>query len=79
MKGLDMLSATPALIEAEPWTDLLTDSSLLSEPLGPEDCRDVWEIFHCWKEQQGRFGGGSPAPSIPRSQRQYDGGNWLDG
>lgn len=32
-----------------------------------------------WKEQSGnRFGCGSPAPSIPRSQRQYDGENSFE-
>lgn len=46
------------------------------------DCdsdRETWEIYRCWKEQQAnRFGAGTPAPSTPPSQRQFDGDNWLD-
>lgn len=43
-------------------------------------CDEVaWDIYSCWKEQlTGRFGGGTPAPSIPNSQRQYDGDNFED-
>lgn len=39
------------------------------------DCAS-WEIFSCWKEQlNDQFGGGTPTPLIPTSQRQYDGEN----
>ena len=38
-----------------------------------------WKIFSCWKQQPAhRFGAGTSAPSIPRSQRQYDGDNHFD-
>ena len=38
-----------------------------------------WEVYDSWKEQTAdRFGGGSPAPSVPFSQRQYDGENHLE-
>lgn len=40
---------------------------------------ETLEIYRCWKEQSFvRHGAGSPAPSIPRSQRQYDGENWSE-
>ena len=40
---------------------------------------ESWDLFSCWKQQQAdRFGGGTPAPTIPRSQRQYDGDNFED-
>ncbi len=40
---------------------------------------ESWEVLRCWKAQGShRHGGGSPAPGIPFSQRQYDGDNWLD-
>ncbi|MCP4479282.1 MAG: hypothetical protein GY818_14445 [Planctomycetaceae bacterium] len=35
---------------------------------------ESWGIYECWKEQlTDRYGGGTPAPSVPFSQRQYDG------
>jgi hypothetical protein len=35
--------------------------------------------YKCWKEQSKNcVGAGTPAPSIPRSQRQYDGDNFYD-
>ena len=38
----------------------------------------AWDIYNCWKEQlSDRFGGGTRAPSIPRSQRQYDGDDYF--
>ena len=38
-----------------------------------------WEVYSCWKQQHAnRFGAGTSAPSIPRSQRQYDGDNHFD-
>ena len=41
--------------------------------------RDSWELFRPWNEhEKARFGGGTPAPAIPRSQRQYDGDNCFD-
>ena len=37
------------------------------------------ELYACWKEQtSSRYGGGSPAPFVPRSQRQYDGDNSFE-
>ena len=40
---------------------------------------DSWDLLSCWKQQQAdRFGGGTPAPGIPRSQRQYDGDNFYE-
>lgn len=40
---------------------------------------DSWDLFSCWKEQQGdRIGGGNDAPAIPHSQRAYDGDNHFD-
>ena len=40
---------------------------------------ESWDLLSCWKQQQAdRFGGGTPAPTIPRSQRQYDGDNFED-
>jgi len=37
------------------------------------------EGYRWWKEQQSkRFGAGTPAPNIPRSQRQFDGDNWYE-
>ena len=40
---------------------------------------ESWELLSCWKEQQSdRFGGGNATPTIPHSQRQYDGENHLD-
>lgn len=40
---------------------------------------DELDLYTCWKEQSGnRFGCGSSAPSIPRSQRQYDGDNSFE-
>lgn len=39
----------------------------------------AWDVYSCWKEQlSGRFGGGTPAPAVPRSQRQYDGDNCFE-
>ncbi|MEZ6081228.1 MAG: hypothetical protein R3C56_37835 [Pirellulaceae bacterium] len=50
-----------------------------SEHAGSEPDFETWEIYRCWKEQQSdRYGAGTPAPSIPRSQRQFDGDNWFD-
>ncbi len=38
-----------------------------------------WKLISNWKEHQSdRYGAGSPAPAIPRSQRQYDGDNCFD-
>lgn len=38
-----------------------------------------WDIFGNWKERTGNhFGAGSPSPSIPRSERQYDGDNYFE-
>ena len=38
-----------------------------------------WDAFRHWKEQFGeRFGAGTRAPAIPRSQRQYDGENHFE-
>ena len=38
-----------------------------------------WDIFGNWKERNGnQFGAGSPSPSIPRSERQYDGDNYFE-
>ncbi|MCR9293290.1 MAG: hypothetical protein NXI32_11260 [bacterium] len=48
---------------------------------GPLDrvARESWDIYSCWKEQlTDRFGAGTPSPSIPQSQRAYDGDNWHD-
>lgn len=40
---------------------------------------DELELYTCWKEQTaGRHGGGSPAPFVPHSQRQYDGENSFE-
>jgi len=40
---------------------------------------DELELYTCWKEQTAsRYGGGSPAPFVPRSQRQYDGENSFE-
>lgn len=40
---------------------------------------DELDLYTCWKEQSdNRFGCGSPAPSIPSSQRQYDGENSFE-
>jgi hypothetical protein len=40
---------------------------------------DELAIYNCWKEQaKNRFGAGTPAPYIPRSQRQYEGDNLVD-
>lgn len=37
------------------------------------------ELYTCWKEQTAsRYGGGSPAPFVSRSQRQYDGENSFE-
>ena len=37
---------------------------------------DVIDSFHFQYED--RFGGGTPYPSIPNSQRVYDGNNWFE-
>ena len=40
---------------------------------------ESWDLLSCWKEQQSdRFGGGNAAPTIPHSQRQYDGENSFE-
>lgn len=40
---------------------------------------DELELYTCWKKQtNGRYGGGSPAPLVPRSQRLYDGENSFE-
>ena len=40
---------------------------------------ESWDLLSCWKEQQSdRFGGGNAAPTIPHSQRQYDGENYFE-
>ena len=39
----------------------------------------AWDIYGNWKEMPSACDGcGTPAPSIPRSQRQYDGDNPFD-
>ena len=55
--------------------------ALLKELVGTDSefDADLWEIYGCWKQQQfDRFGAGTSAPNIPRSQRQYDGDNCFD-
>jgi len=40
---------------------------------------ESWELFRPWNEhEKARYGGGTPAPAIPRSQRRYDGDNSFD-
>ncbi|MDB4650136.1 hypothetical protein OAE37_00050 [Pirellulaceae bacterium] len=37
------------------------------------------DVLEGWKFQlHDRFGGGTPTPSTPRSQRAYDGNTWED-
>lgn len=63
---------------------LSQDSRLNSQdscatPVSPKPEWDELELYTCWKEQTaGRHGGGSPAPVVPRSQRQYDGENSFE-
>ncbi len=40
---------------------------------------ETLEIYRNWKEQGfARHGAGTRAPSMPRSQRQFDGDNWHE-
>ena len=52
-------------------------STIVADPSRTDEL--AWDIYSCWKEQMfDRFGCGSRAPSIPRSQRQYEGDNSFD-
>ena len=56
----------------------LRDSGSRSLTKGHSD-RETLEIFGCWKQQLAdRYGAGSHAPSVPESQRAYDGDNWFE-
>ena len=51
----------------------------LEQPIDPTFDFESWDLLSCWKEQQSdRFGGGNAAPTIPHSQRQYDGENYFE-
>jgi hypothetical protein len=55
----------------------LSDEELVSAT--SDQISDALELYRFWKEQTPRrHGAGTPAPSVPRSQRQYDGDNGFD-
>ena len=81
-----MLLQTPDALEAQYDVQLehqpAKRSTSSSEPAAGEfDAeRDSLEFLRNWKEHQpiGRYGAGTPVPTIPNSQRAYDGDNWHD-
>ncbi len=65
----------PRRVSRETSNDVLREVFRVDETFDYES----WEILSCWKEQLAdRFGAGTNAPNIPRSQRQYDGDNQFE-
>lgn len=64
--------------ELEPEIDAASNCGF-EQSVDPTFDFESWDLLSCWKQQQAdRFGGGNTHPAIPRSQRQYDGDNFLD-
>ena len=82
LQTTDALESVLAIYDAQAEYQPAKRSTTSSTPVAGEfDAeRDSLEHLRNWKENQpiGRYGAGTPAPTIPNSQRAYDGDNWHD-